>query len=500
MITGANNIGGRLSAQGLKLFKTFNSTSNTENPWDFVECSIQELEEAVSLAQKAFPIYKATSPSIRAAFLRKIASNIVELGDHLLNVYQMESSLTEFRARAERERTVNQLLAFADLLEQGKHLEIIFHNGKNDLRKTQVPVGPVVVFGSSNFPLAYSTIGGDSASALAAGCPVIVKSHPMHAGTGELVSFAVTKALSELGLPAGVFSNLNAVSHEIGAQLVQHASVKAVGFTGSLKGGKALFDLCRTREEPIPFFAEMGSLNPVCIHHSAIKDHIAISNWAVAYCNSISESSGQFCTKPGLIIAVDSPSFRAFVEELGALLNEREAGAMLHPDLYSNFIQSILPLLSIEANQKVGSTEYAGMVQNRLFSCKAKEFIEDQSFRNELFGPAALVVFCDSHSEMLNVLHKLEGQLTATLLMDTQDHIEAKELIEVLIEKAGRIICNGVPTGVEVCEAMHHGGPYPATTDSRFTAVGVHSIRRWLRPVVFQNVPASLLPVELRNS
>ena len=362
------------------------------------------------------------------------------------------------------------------------------------------PIGPIVVFGASNFPLAYSTAGGDTASALAAGCPVILKSHPMHAGTGELVSSAIIRAAKKTNMPNGVFSNLNSRGIEVGVKLVKDPNIKAVGFTGSLKGGRAIYDLASQRSHPIPVFAEMGSVNPVLIFPKKLEKEYA--ELAKQYAKSITVGSGQFCTNPGIIISFESDNFNLFIKKLVEEIEQISPSCMLHPTIYDSYN---LGLQKIKQNKNVSELTAEVEENDKNFpkhvisSVNADKFIEDKSLQHEVFGPCSLIVTCRDDKEMYKVVESLEGQLTATVLAENNDTFLTQEIIDALEIKVGRIIFNGVPTGVEVCESMTHGGPYPASTDSRFTAVGINSIKRWLRPVSYQDFPQSLLPDELKN-
>ena len=362
------------------------------------------------------------------------------------------------------------------------------------------PIGPIVVFGASNFPLAYSTAGGDTASALAAGCPVILKSHPMHAGTGELVSSAIIRAAKKTNMPNGVFSNLNSRGIEVGVKLVKDPNIKAVGFTGSLKGGRAIYDLASQRSHPIPVFAEMGSVNPVLIFPKKLEKEYA--ELAKQYAKSITVGSGQFCTNPGIIISFESDNFNLFIKKLVEEIEQISPSCMLHPTIYDSYN---LGLQKIKQNKNVSELTAEVEENDKNFpkhvisSVNADKFIEDKSLQHEVFGPCSLIITCRDDKEMYKVVESLEGQLTATVLAENNDTFLTQEIIDALEIKVGRIIFNGVPTGVEVCESMTHGGPYPASTDSRFTAVGINSIKRWLRPVSYQDFPQSLLPDELKN-
>lgn len=499
MITGKSYIGYKLSTNVDVTYRTFNSSEGRENEWTIYEVTEKELDEAVLLAYSVKDEFAKTTYANRADFLRRIALNLENNRDELTRVYCLEASLPLERANSELDRTILQLNLFSDYIASGAYPEIVRHNGVNDLRKTYFPIGPVAVFGSSNFPFAYSTIGGDSASALASGCPVIIKSHPMHAGTGELVAKQVVEAAQFAGMPEGVFSNLNIRSHELGGALVKHELIKGVGFTGSLKGGRALFDIAQHRATPIPFFAEMGSLNPVCIHPSALRDKDVINSWVEKYAASISDGAGQFCTKPGLIFSIKGSSLDDFKRLLAKELSRRGSHAMLHPNLFYGFMNGVGQTDKDEHVSRVSGELSASesSVDSLLFSCKGSYFMQNQDLQHELFGPASVIVECDDMDQLNSVVSTLSGQLTGTILFGDGVFGEIQPLFELIKDRVGRVIFNGVPTGVEVCEAMNHGGPYPATTDSRFTAVGTNSIRRWLRPVVFQNVPEELLPPEL---
>lgn len=504
---GKNYIGFELSAKGDNHFKTLNPKLNTENPTVFTEATSEEIEKAVQLAATAFLKYQNVSGPERARFLNAIADEILALDDELIQMYMQESGLPEGRAKGERGRTVGQLRMFADLIETDYWRRPTIDTAipdrepvpKPDLRKLLIPLGPVVVFGASNFPLAYSTAGGDTASALAAGCPVIVKSHPMHAGTGALVASAVVKAAKDSGMPEGVFSNLNSSGIEVGQKLVAHPKVKAVGFTGSIRGGRALFDIGTQRAEPIPVFAEMGSVNPVVITQKALESRS--ESIADTYANSITLGTGQFCTNPGLILALAGPELDRFVESLGHKTAAVEPQCMLHPKIHDSFHEKGTEVLEQGAKlvaQYDGSTEgnFSGA---KIAMVDGASFLKNPKLHQEVFGPFSLVVACESEAQLLEIISKLEGQLTGTILAEPGEHESLSPLITTLQNRVGRIIFNGVPTGVEVCDAMTHGGPYPASTDSRFTAVGNHSILRWVRPFSYQDFPKELLPEILKR-
>ncbi|CAM1342501.1 aldehyde dehydrogenase (NADP(+)) [Tenacibaculum aestuarii] len=508
MITGKNYIGSQLVASGNKTYKTFNPESNQENEHIFTEATQEEINNAVDLASKAFKEYRTLSGKRKAEFLNAIADEILALDNELIQTYCSESGLPEGRAKGERGRTVFQLRSFADLVEEGSWIEATIDTAipdrepspKSDLRKMNIPLGPVVVFGASNFPLAYSTAGGDTAAALAAGCPVIVKSHPMHAGTGELIASAIIKAAEKTEMPNGVFSNINSSGIEVGQQLVAHPKVKAVGFTGSIRGGRALLDLAAKREEPIPVFAEMGSINPVIMLPKALQNRA--ENLATTYANSITLGTGQFCTNPGLILGIKSYALDSFISSLAKKIVEINPTCMLHPNIvgaYENNKTKAIAQegLAVIANYKENTQpNYASQV---VTTVEGKTFLDNPTLHQEVFGPYSMIVQCEDEKQLEEIISNLEGQLTGTVISDDNEVANYPTIIAALQNRVGRIIFNGVPTGVEVCPSMVHGGPYPASTDSRFTAVGVNSIKRWVRPFSYQDWPNNLLPDELKN-
>ena len=509
MITGKNYIGNRLSGSGTKTYKTFNPVLNVENEQEFLEASTEEINEAVFLASDAYITFNQKSGKQKAAFLNAIADEILALDDILVQMYCSESGLPEGRAKGERGRTVGQLRAFAALVEEGSWVDATIDTAipdrqpmpKVDLRKMMVPLGPVVVFGASNFPLAFSTAGGDTAAALAAGCPVIVKSHPMHAGTGELVASAIIRAAGKTDMPNGVFSNLNSSGIEVGQQLVQHPQVKAVGFTGSIKGGRALFDLAAQREEPIPVFAEMGSINPVVLLPEALENRTA--ELAKTYAGSITVGSGQFCTNPGLLLGIKGDSLTGFVDTLSEEIIKVEPSCMLHPNIigaYEKNKQSAIDQSGLVVAADYGSDVAVNHARQAVVIVEGIHFLENTRLHQEVFGPFSMVVQCKDAAELRQIISNLEGQLTGTIISDNDEIEKYPMVIAAMQNRVGRIIFNGVPTGVEVCPSMQHGGPYPASTDSRFTAVGTQSIKRWVRPFSFQDWPDGLLPNELKNS
>lgn len=505
MITGESVIGFSF-VKGQETFKTFSAKLNEENPWTFHQVDRASIDLAVDRANQAFNLYAGLPDDNKAEFLEEIVTQILHIEEYLLDVYCLESSLTKERAKAELTRTIMQLKSFAAML-RSDWKEVTIESAqldrtptpKPELRKTHIPLGPVVVFGSSNFPFAYSTAGGDTASALAAGCPVIVKGHPMHAGTGELVSKAIQKAAQKTNMPDGVFSNLHCFSNDLAQYLVKHEGIKAVGFTGSILGGRAIFDSANVRKVPIPVFAEMGSVNPVILSKESLKEDAI--GWAGKYADSILSGVGQFCTSPGLLIGMNSDYLDHFVESLASRLNEKPQESMLHPNIASSFHrlrQELSAQNGIGEITKKQRANIANHANSTLLKVSAQDFIHNPKLHEEVFGPFAIVVTCESLQEMEEVVISLEGQLTGTLIVQKSELMEFEGIKNRLVQKVGRLIFNGVSTGVEVCPAMQHGGPYPASTDSRFTAVGLHSIRRWLRPISFQNFPKEWLPDELK--
>ena len=508
MTTGKNYIGNSLSAKGAITFKTFNPILNIENELTFYEASTDELEEAVNLASIAFKEFRKTTGKQKALFLNTIADEILALDDLLIETYCSETGLPAGRAKGERGRTIGQLRNFANLVAEGSWVEASIDTAdpertpapKPDLRKMLIPLGPIVVFGASNFPLAYSTAGGDTSAAFAAGCPVIVKSHPMHAGTGELVASAIVKAAIATGMPNGVFSNLNSSGIEVGVALVKHHKIKAVGFTGSIKGGRSLLDLAAKREEPIPVFAEMGSVNPVIILPEAI--HKNGKSLAKTYAGSITLGTGQFCTNPGLLLGIKSAELTAFIQNLGKEILQIQPSVMLHPNIigaYEVSKNNTMAQSNIEVVAQYQDEVQPNFARQMITTVEGQTFLENSTLHQEVFGPFSIVVQCEDSHQLEKIISQLEGQLTGTIIAENDEIVSHSKIIEALQNRVGRIIYNGVPTGVEVSPSMVHGGPYPSSTDSRFTAVGINSIKRWVRPFSFQDWPNTLLPDELKD-
>jgi len=464
-----------------------------------------QYNEALTNAAQAFEIYKKTSPAQRAQLLRGIAAAIEALGDELLETASRESNLPLARLTGERGRTCNQLRLFADLVEEGSWVEATIDTAlpdrqplpRPDLRRMLVPIGPVVVFGASNFPLAFSTAGGDTASALAAGCTVVYKEHPGHPQTSQLVYSAITSALQKNGLPKDVFQHVSG-GVDVGQELVKHPVTKAVAFTGSYQGGKAIFDLAMQREVPIPVYAEMGSTNPVFILPEKLKENTTeLAHQAAA---SVLLGSGQFCTCPGLLFVPESAATHAFLETLEAELATAAPAKMLHNGIAGNYYKGLEKLLKAEGVQAIVQQE-TDVLEGRaaLASTHVTQWLQNPALQEEIFGPFTLVVTYKCEEELLAAAKALQGQLTCTLWGTDHEHELQQELTDVLRDKCGRLLYSGVPTGVEVSYAMTHGGPFPATTDSRSTSVGTYAIKRFARPVTFQSAPQVLLPAELQN-
>ncbi|MBI5857194.1 MAG: aldehyde dehydrogenase (NADP(+)) [Sphingobacteriales bacterium] len=473
----------------------------------FKDATTDEVNNVVQQAWKAYHVYRKFSLKQRAQFMRRVAMELEACGEALIQTAMGETNLPEARLRNERARTIFQLNSYADACERGEWLDIRIDTAipdknppKPDIRKMLVPLGPVVVFGASNFPIAYSTAGGDTACAFAAGCPVIVKAHPAHPNTSQIVADAIFKAVDKCIMPEGIFAHVHGVNFEIGKALVMHPYVKAVGFTGSYIGGKQLFDWANQRKEPIPVFAEMGSVNPVFLLPEKLRS--AAADIAKMYAGSITLGVGQFCTKPGLIIGVESGSLQTFIHDLGKAVQQITPAAMLHPGIVKSYKEKKGNALLQEEVHLVAESETTVKENEGLptiATASGSAFLDNPVLHQEVFGPYSLVIRCKDMNEIIEVAKYLEGQLTCTLMATENDIRQNEMLVEAVKNICGRIILNGVPTGVEVCLSMQHGGPFPATTDSRFTSVGADGIKRFARPIAFQNWPNELLPDELKN-
>jgi NADP-dependent aldehyde dehydrogenase len=465
-----------------------------------------EVARACELAEAAFDDYRHAPLETRAQFLEAIADNIIALGDTLIERAMAESALPKARLEGERARTVGQLRLFASLVREGRWLCATLDSAqpdrkplpRSDLRLQKIPVGPVAVFGASNFPLAFSVAGGDTASAFAAGCPVVVKSHPAHLGTSELVGRAVQKAVADSGLPEGTFSLVVGAGNAIGEALVAHPAIQAVGFTGSRRGGLALVDIAAKRPVPIPVFAEMSSVNPVFALPGALAARG--DTLAAGYIDSVTLGVGQFCTNPGLVIGLADPDLDDFIDNAAAAIEKKSTQTMLTAGIAAAYEDGVKQRDASAKRIATGEkSEASSGALPALYRVSAEEFLAKPQLAEEIFGPTSVIVVCRDEDEMILVARGLEGQLTATLLMEQDDVELARRLLPVLERKAGRILANGFPTGVEVSYAMVHGGPYPATSDSRSTSVGAMAIERFLRPVCYQDLPAALLPEALAD-
>jgi 2,5-dioxopentanoate dehydrogenase len=490
-------------------FAATNPATGDALPQAFSEAGAQDVEEACAMAENAFASFSTLTPEKRATFIEAVADAIVDIGDILIETAMAESGLPRARLEGERGRTTGQLRMFAAEVRAGDWLDVTIDPSlpdrtplpRSDLRRMNVALGPVAVFGASNFPLAFSVAGGDTASAFAAGCPVVVKGHPAHPGTGELVARAIRSAVAACGLHEGVFSFLPGTSNDLGAALVADSRIKAVGFTGSRSGGLALMDIASTRAEPIPVYAEMSSINPVVLLPAALGARAEALG--AAFVGSLTLGAGQFCTNPGLVIAVDGPDLDRFVIAASEALAAVEPPVMLSPSIQGNYATGVA---SLDANPNAARiatgkfSDTANHCAGALFETSAIAFIKDATLGYEVFGASAVLVRCCNGDEVAQVIAGLEGQLTATLHMEDADAGLAAKLLPLLQAKVGRVLANGWPTGVEVTQAVVHGGPYPATSDGRTTSVGTLSMMRFLRPVCYQDIPNTLLPPAVQSA
>lgn len=500
MLTGQHFIAGKW----VKGDATFSSTPATGSSHEFAVGRVSDVDAAVEAAEAAFETFGYSSREERAAFLNAIADEIDVLGDQITEVGVQETGLPTARLQGERGRTTGQLRLFAERILSGEYLDRRFDEAlpdraplpRPDMYMVQRPIGPVAVFGASNFPLAFSTAGGDTAAALAAGCPVVVKGHSAHPGTGELVAQAVDVAMKRCKMPAGVFSLIQGGNRQVGQALVQHPLIKAVGFTGSLAGGRALFDLCAARPEPIPFFGELGSVNPMFVMPEAVKNRA--EELGKGWAGSLTMGAGQFCTNPGIAVMLDNADSKAMIAAASAALSEMSAQTMLTDGIADAYRSGVAAIekTGIESVVRNADTTDRTALPN-LFTVTGQAWLDHPTLHQEVFGPLGLVVLSESVEQMVELARHLEGQLTCTIHLDEGDHAACQKLLPVLERKAGRLLANGFPTGVEVNDTMVHGGPYPASTNFGATSVGTLSIRRFLRPVCYQNIPKALLPKDL---
>ncbi len=500
MLTGHHLIAGQWIASS----ETALSSPASGAPLRYSVGTAKEIDLAVTAAEAAFPAFSALTREERAQFLERIAEEIEARGPEITAIGCAETGLPAARLEGERGRTTGQLRLFAAHIRKGDYLDRRTDVALPDrqpaprpeIRMMQRPLGPVGVFGASNFPLAFSTAGGDTASALAAGCPVVVKGHPAHPGTGEIIAQAIDAAIKACNLHPGTFSLVQGHTREVGEALVKHPLIRAVGFTGSLGAGRALFDLCASRPEPIPFFGELGSVNPMFLlpHALANRSEAIATGWA----GSLTMGAGQFCTNPGIVVMLDGPEADAFTTAARAALSKTAPQTMLTDGIAEAYRKGTGVIAATKGVSEILTSESpARTASPNVFAASAADFTATPALAHEVFGPLGMLVRARDAAEMLSIAKGLEGQLTCTLHLDPEDHALAQDLLPILERKAGRILANGFPTGVEVSEAMVHGGPYPASTNFGATSVGTMAIRRWLRPVSYQNLPVELLPADL---
>ncbi len=506
-ISGVSLIAGRAGEKTGPQFAALNPTTGEALGPAFFSASEQEVTLALEAAQMAFVAWRRSSGAERARLLHTIADRLDAAAGELAARAQLETALPEARLKGETQRTSNQLRMFARVVEEGSWVEARIDSAlpdrkplpRPDLRSMLQPLGPVVVFGASNFPLAFSVAGGDTASALAAGCPVVVKAHPAHPGTSELVGQILSESIKGCGAPNGLFSLLFDSGFAVGQALVEHPLTQAVAFTGSRRGGRALMDIAARRPHPIPCFAEMGSTNPIFVLPGALATRAM--EIASGLYGSFTLGAGQFCTKPGMVFVPNGKQTQDLLAELRRLTQQSAGFTLLTPAIAANYRRS-LQERALSGSQATEPTAPAGSLCSAaaaLLETDFDTFLQQPGLSEEVFGPATLLIRCDGREAMLRAAEGLEGHLTATLLGTEEDLAASADLIAVLERKAGRVLFNGYPTGVEVCDAMVHGGPYPASSDRRFTSVGTRAILRFARPVCYQGFPQASLPEELRD-
>ncbi|MCE6988500.1 aldehyde dehydrogenase (NADP(+)) [Dyadobacter sp. CY323] len=468
----------------------------------------ENLESTLQKAQEAFVTINTFSIAKRVAFMRAVADEIEALGPELIDTARRESNLPEARLTGEKGRTIFQWRSYAEAVEKGYSLDASIDTAnptrtppKPDIRKTNVALGPAAVFGASNFPFAFSTAGGDTASAIAAGCPVIVKAHPGHPETSQLMADAITRGVEKSGFPKGTFSHIFCETNEEAQALVSHPVIKAVGFTGSNRGGLALVEIASKRHEPIPVFAEMGSINPVFLLPE--KLNAAASELAKQYAGSLTLGVGQFCTNPGLVISEEGAALDQFIDTLEEEIVKALPAPMLNSGIakgYKLSREKVVGQAGVNVLATAATQAEDGFGDATVATVSAVDFLINDTLQAEVFGPFALIIKCRNADEVLQAASKVHGQLTATLLATTGDIAQCQELVAVIQNKCGRIIFNNFPTGVEVCKSMHHGGPFPSSSNSQYTSVGADAIKRFTRPLSFQNWPDEFLPEELKNA
>lgn len=507
---GQNLIGDGRSAQGDQTFTATDPTTGETLAPRFYEATSEEIGQAAKQAEAAFHAGRSRTSEERARLLEHIASEVEALGEALVERVTAETALPPGRVQGERARTTGQLRLFAEVVREGSWVDARIDTAipdreplpKPDVRRMLIPIGPVAVFGASNFPLAFSVAGGDTASALAAGCSVVFKAHPAHPGTSELVAEAVRKAVDAAGFHPGTFSMVHGVQPEVSLALVRHPAIQAVGFTGSLRAGRALFDAAAERPEPIPVYAEMGSVNPMFVLPGALAERGEAI--AEGLTQSVALGAGQFCTKPGVVIGLEGEALAGFAAATGQRLAQTSAFTMLYENIRKGYAEGVEAVertagVEVTGHADAGGDGTATPAHAVVFTTDEACFLEEKRLREEVFGPSTIIVRCASEERLEAAAHALEGSLTATIHGTEKDLREHAGLVRILERKAGRLIFNGFPTGVEVCPSMHHGGPYPATTDVRSTSVGTAAIYRFARPVCYQGFPQEALPPELRD-
>lgn len=489
-------------------YQAINPATGEKLEGEFKNSTWEDVDQAAQNAAKAFQVYRRLDNETKAKFLETIADEILALGDALLERCNLETALPLGRLTGERGRTMNQLKLFASVVREGSwvdaRIDLAQPNRKplpkSDIRHMLIPLGPVAVFGASNFPLAFSTAGGDTASALAAGCPVVYKGHPAHPGTTEMISRAIQQAIEKMGLPEGVFSLVQGTSIQVGEDLVKHEEIKAVGFTGSFNGGMAIYNYANSRPVPIPVFSEMGSTNPMFILPGALKERA--SQIAQGYSNSLNMGVGQFCTNPGLSFYPSGDKSNEFLEVLSNTIKATEPATMLTAGIQSAYRKGLDKFSTTKDLDVLAEGKLAGDgigVSSKVFKTSIDSYLKNGSLSEENFGPSTILVETSKKEDLLKAALELEGHLTATVHATEEDLTEYAELFEILEQKVGRVLVNGYPTGVEVCHSMVHGGPFPATTAPSSTSVGTNAIKRFVRPVCYQDYPESLLPPALKN-
>ncbi|MEX2578630.1 MAG: aldehyde dehydrogenase (NADP(+)) [Verrucomicrobiales bacterium] len=510
-LTGTQLIGPRESAESDETFYGVDpSTRETLEP-AYREATENEIEAAVKLAVAAFDSFRRKPAEARADFLDAVAEETLALGDELLERAAAETAHPLPRCAMERDRAVNQARQFADYIREGSWVDARLDLAdpdrrplpKPDVRSLLQPVGPVAVFGASNFPIAISVLGADTVSAFACGCPVVIKGHPGHPGTCELAGRAILKAAEKTGMPEGVFSLVHGRGVEVGTALVRHPGLEAAAFTGSLAGGRALFDIANSRPRPIPFYAEMGSVNPVFLLPGALRQRT--EEIAEGFVQALTLGVGQFCTNPGLLLGLESEDWERFSASVGEKIADFAPATMLHAGIHAAYRDGIERHLEAKSLRLLGKSgaepsDERAEAAPYLFATTQRGLLDDPTLLDELFGPVSTLVGCGDVADMVAVAEKLEGSLSATIHGTEEDLGAYAELVDVLQKKTGRLVFNGYPVGIEVCHGIHHGGPYPATTHSHFTSIGTRAIHRFVRPVCYQDWPEDQLPVELQNA